>query len=397
MKNIAFIMTTLPVPTVKGGAVETLVESLINRNEEYRKFKIEVYSIFNEEACKIAKNYKNTTFTFIKNKNLSDSITAAFIRMANKILKIKIPEDLLYLFKIRRKSIGKYYDSVIVENRPQYIPYLYDHIGETRQYYLHLHNEHFSRQYKNYKKFEKYNLKYIAVSNYIKKTILETGVSNDNIFVLKNAVNIEDFADADKKREEIRLKFDITPSEKVLLYCGRISPEKGIKELIQAFVKIKEKSNYKLLIVGASWFSSTIKNEYQKNIENLAKEVSDRIFFTGYMAHDCIWEAYAAADVCCFPSVWNEPGAGALVLLEALAAGKAIIASATGGTTEVISNDCAVIVKVDEKYVDNLAKGIEYLCDNDAIRREMGRQAKMISKNYSLKTYYENFFKIMEC
>ena len=86
-----------------------------------------------------------------------------------------------------------------------------------------------------------------------------------------------------------------------------------------------------------------------------------------------------------------------MVLLEALAAGKAIIASATGGTTEVISNDCAVIVKVDEKYVDNLAKGIEYLCDNDAIRREMGRQAKMISKNYSLKTYYENFFKIMEC
>ncbi|WP_455436890.1 glycosyltransferase family 4 protein [Hungatella hathewayi] len=394
MKNIAFIMTTLPVPAVKGGAVETLVEYLINKNEEYKKFQIEVYSIFDVDAYKASQNYKNTAFTFIKNTNLTDSITSVFIKMANRIFKTKIPEDLMYLIKIRQKSKGKHYDCVIVENRPQYIPVLYDHIGNTNQYYLHLHNEHFSCQYKNYKKFENYNLKYIAVSNYIKNIILETGISDEKIFVLKNAVNIENFANVDKRREEIRLKFDIKPSEKVILYCGRISPEKGVKELIKAFVKIKEKSNYKLMIVGASWFSSTIKNKYQKNIEILASEIPDRICFTGYMEHNHIWEAYAAADVCCIPSVWNEPGA--LVLLEALAAGKSIIASATGGTTEVINSDCAIIVKVDEKYVDSLASGIEYICENDVIRREMGKQSKLLSKNYSLKTYYENFCKILE-
>ena len=67
MKKICFItQCSLPIPTVKGGAVETLVEYLLDENEIDKNFEFTVYSIADKEADKISKKYKYTTIKYIE-------------------------------------------------------------------------------------------------------------------------------------------------------------------------------------------------------------------------------------------------------------------------------------------------------------------------------------------
>ena len=65
MKIAVITSGFLPVPPSKGGAVENLLYNLIKENEVNEKFEFEIFSIYNEEASKIAKEYKKTKF---KNK-----------------------------------------------------------------------------------------------------------------------------------------------------------------------------------------------------------------------------------------------------------------------------------------------------------------------------------------
>ena len=69
----------LPVPAVKGGAIETLVELICRENEIYEDLDIDIYSIYDEEAKKVAKSYNYSNFIYLcKNKCcLSEKISKA--------------------------------------------------------------------------------------------------------------------------------------------------------------------------------------------------------------------------------------------------------------------------------------------------------------------------------
>ena len=65
-KRIALITNgVFPVPAVKGGAVETLVEQLIKENEVQNRLDFELFSIFDLDAFEQAQQYKNSKFQFI--------------------------------------------------------------------------------------------------------------------------------------------------------------------------------------------------------------------------------------------------------------------------------------------------------------------------------------------
>ena len=67
MKKLCFItQCSLPIPTVKGGAVETLVEYLLDENEIKNNFKFVVYSIGDDEAERKSHKYQYTTIKYIE-------------------------------------------------------------------------------------------------------------------------------------------------------------------------------------------------------------------------------------------------------------------------------------------------------------------------------------------
>ena len=67
MENIAIITSGfLPVPATNGGAVENLLQNIIKENEIQNKFKLKIFSIFDEGAKEECSKYKNTDCIFVK-------------------------------------------------------------------------------------------------------------------------------------------------------------------------------------------------------------------------------------------------------------------------------------------------------------------------------------------
>ena len=88
--NIAVITSGyLPVPSVKGGAVETIVNNLIKKNEEYNKAYFTIFSIYDKKACEESKKLKNTEVVFIKKSKIVNCFDKMIFFIAKYILKKK--------------------------------------------------------------------------------------------------------------------------------------------------------------------------------------------------------------------------------------------------------------------------------------------------------------------
>ena len=86
MKKIIVVNNgTLPLPAVRGGAVETLIELLIKENEKRKKFLFEVYSIYDEKALEAAKLYSYTSFCFVKTHDHRGAINHFVTRLVNYV------------------------------------------------------------------------------------------------------------------------------------------------------------------------------------------------------------------------------------------------------------------------------------------------------------------------
>ena len=90
----------LPIPAVKGGAVETLIEYLINENELESNFIFTVVSCENNDARIKSCNYNNTNFIYIRINAIFNNITKKICRGLNRIFNVNIPLNLIYYHSI---------------------------------------------------------------------------------------------------------------------------------------------------------------------------------------------------------------------------------------------------------------------------------------------------------
>ncbi len=124
-----------------------------------------------------------------------------------------------------------------------------------------------------------------------------------------------------------------------ILFVGRMDPRKGLKYLIQAFPEIAAaRPNARLIIVGGGFLAG-----YYKRF--ITDSVRDRIRFEGFVSGKQLPHYFAAATVFCSPATKSE--SFGIVLIEALAAGKPIVAFANRGYDGVLggSEPCGVLVQ----------------------------------------------------
>ncbi|MDI4665572.1 glycosyltransferase family 4 protein [Xanthobacter autotrophicus] len=107
-------------------------------------------------------------------------------------------------------------------------------------------------------------------------------------------------------------------------YLGRFSPEKGVRLLAEAAGRL-EPGTVKLVLAGH------VSDEERAVLAALAPQTE--LDFVGFVAPN---DFYAKVDVAAVPSIWEEPGA--LVLLDALAAGRPVLATAFGGLPEMFED-----------------------------------------------------------
>ena len=208
-------------------------------------------------------------------------------------------------------------------------------------------------------------------------------LNNAQIVVVRNDSGINSLADLKGK------KIGLQEEDFVILYVGRLIQVKGILELIKSVLSIND-NNIKLLVVGSANFGKRAFSPYAKKVKKLCKKNRNRIIATGYVDNSEIYKYAMAADIQCVPSLWEE--AAGLVTIEAMVYGIPTIVTNSGGMTEYVTEENALIIERDG-IAENLKNAICYLKDNPELRNQMSKSAKIQSKKYGEETYYKNFVK----
>lgn len=405
MEKIAIITSGfLPVPASKGGAVENIVVNLLNENEKNNKVEFNVVSIFDDISYNESKKYSKSNFNFIKVNPLIKFIDKITFLIAKKILKKENSQSYRYIFqrlyylnkcsKILKKND---FDKVILENHPtQYLALKWEknYLKYAGRYYYHCHNE-FPGTY-GCSEIIKNTKKIICVSNFIANSISNLmNMPSDKFVVLRNCINVKRFSNElnfDEKKK-LKEKYGIKDNEKILLFTGRITPEKGVKELVESLKNVSNQ-NYKLLILGSALNELKTKTKYQEEIENIVQTISSKVIFTGFIKYQEINKFYSIADIAVLPSIWDDPAP--LTVIESLVSGLPIITTNSGGIPEYATNGSAIIIQRNKDLVENLSKNINLLLNDEAKLKEMSTSAKKVSKDLTLDNYYNNFIDIMK-
>jgi len=153
----------------------------------------------------------------------------------------------------------------------------------------------------------------------------------------------------------LEIDIDSSPSnqKKKILFVGILTPRKGVDYLLKAIRIVKNRrSDFILEIIGGGPF----KNEYEK----LAVELGlDNVVFLGSVEDETKIAAMKNCHFFILPSVYENFG---VVLIEAMACGKPVITTLSGGQKEFVNKDNGILVP--PKDPEALAKAIDYMLDH---------------------------------
>ena len=378
----------LPVPAVNGGAVEVLATHIIEGNESANGVHFDVYTVPDEKINKI--KYKNSRVIQIN----PGVVLHRICKLWNILNKHETREQIITEWQVSviQNIVRENYDYILVENDMimcKHICRVFRHKKVKIIYHMHNGYDTDSKTPELLKEISGRVDKILAISNYIKNEVLRVS-PNANIDVLYNAIDIDSFRVQDGVRIAYRKKFSIEEKEPVFIYTGRITEEKGVRELIEAFIKLKNEKTYqqaKLLVVGKSWFASDDISEYVKDLQRLADNRND-IVFTGYVLPPEMPSVLAAADIAVIPSKWEEPFG--LVVLEALASGLKLVATNSGAIPEIVDATVAELVDKDSNFVENLCQGMKRSLDSNSKTQCVADYLKK-HPEFNAKFYFQNF------
>jgi len=228
----------------------------------------------------------------------------------------------------------------------------------------------------------------IALSELDKPLIKKFNVLGDRISVIPNGVELNKYQTIQKESlNRIREKYNM--HEKVGLTVAAIKPSKGIEYLVDAVARMKD-TNASFLIVGDHIKYPKYVSEIQKRINKF--KLQDRIILTGWLPENELSRLYHTADFFVLPTLTDT---SPLVILEALAAGKPVIATNVGGISELVKNFENGIL-VSPKDSNAISNAIEILLDDELRRRLSINAKKTIGMEYSWQKIAEKTLKLYD-
>lgn len=398
MKKIALVTSGgLPIPASRGGAVESLIDLLISGNELSPNYEIDVFSIYDANSKEMSKEFKRTTFIYLEMKPWINVMIEIVAKFSRKVFKIHICKETQFLMLVKKALKNKSYDYILIENRSNFVLPIKKIADKSCKIIYHIHNDYLNKNSDNAQKILEACDLVITVSEFLKRIILDIDSTQDNGFKVKTLYNCIDMDIYEKKEsDEFRANFrsenNIKDSDVVIAFCGRLNEVKGLRELLQAFNSITQ-TDYKLLIIGSSWFGSSSVTPYIEEVKLLSKAKEKNIFFTDYVPHKDIGKYYRIADIAVVPSIWDEPAG--LVIIEALASGLPLIASKKGGIPEYADDKCALFIEANDQIVNNLKVAIETLVPEHEERESMRTHGLAFVQQFSKNEYWSNFVKLL--
>jgi glycosyltransferase involved in cell wall biosynthesis len=171
--------------------------------------------------------------------------------------------------------------------------------------------------------------------------------------------------------------------EDLLMYLGRLSPEKNLEFLISAFAMIHaERSNCKLVIAG----DGPIKDQLGDQAK--AAQINEAVVFTGAIPHKNVPHFMAAADLFVFPSTNETQG---LVLLEALAANTPVVAVDSAVNADILSEGSGILVDENKGL---FTEAVLSVFDEPALMQALKQTANVVTQRYQLNTAVEKLIEV---
>ncbi|HET6383141.1 MAG TPA: glycosyltransferase [Armatimonadota bacterium] len=168
----------------------------------------------------------------------------------------------------------------------------------------------------------------VAVSQAVKDHLESQGIPGGRIRVVQNGINVARFQGL-MRREEARAELGLPADSPIILYAGRLSPEKGVALLPNILGRVRERvPNALLVTIGEGVMQSEMEDALRK------AHLEEAVRLMGYRADPLPF--LAAADLLLLPSYREGLPR---ILLESMAAGLPAVASEAGGIPEAIEQD----------------------------------------------------------
>jgi phosphatidylinositol alpha-mannosyltransferase len=194
--------------------------------------------------------------------------------------------------------------------------------------------------------------------------------------IIPNGVNVDHFSPNVAPIEEFG------DGKLNILFVSRLEKRKGLNYLLEAFKQVKrEIPNSRLIIVGPG---TRLRRKYERGVRRSHLE---DVIFTGLISYDELPRYYKTADVFCAPATCRE--SFGLILLEAMATGKPVVASNIEGYASVLTHDVdGLLVPPADK--DMLARSLISLLTDESLRLEMGARGRANALEYSWERVAQN-------
>ena len=197
------------------------------------------------------------------------------------------------------------------------------------------------------------------------------------VVVIPNSIDFSFFREPPKRDIDFFKKKHHLENSKIILFVGRLVKYKGLEYLLKAMRTVIEVlGDVRLLIVGDG--------PLRRELEYLTGEIAleKYVSFFGNVNREILRIVYALSDIFVLPSISNSEGFG-IVLIEAMAHAKPVIASKVGGVPYVVNNGINGLLVAPKDY-EMLGKSIVKLLLDPHKAQELGKSGqKHVKRNYS--------------
>ena len=346
------------VPPKKGAAVEWWMYQVCKRLTQYEPH---IISICEENEPEL-EDYSGVTIHRIRFGQI-------YKRMFQKITRL---DPLSYGRRVHRIISSLEADIVHVHNTPSLFLELENlGRGSMRHYILHMHNE---KQNSNLTS----NARLFVVSKYLESFYRQI-LPNSHIQIIPNGADINLIQpkwNVKGTPNYKNLSARIPRGNKVILYAGRMSLEKGPLKLIRAFAELrKQRQDIFLLLAGE--FSTRKNNDrtaYGELVRSECEKMRDCCEILGTVPPGEMQSIYHYADLVVVPSEFEEPFG--MVAIEAMAAGVPVMVANKGGLIEFIENRrTGLFIRQPDDPID-FSNQLSEILEDDRLLNEMAHNAR---------------------
>ena len=206
----------------------------------------------------------------------------------------------------------------------------------------------------------------ICVSAASRDILVKAGIPISNARIIYTGLDVQKYLNGEQhQRGDDDRSFN-------LLYAGRLTSDKGIETAIEAMTKLVFDQGQREVRLSLAGSGSPEYEDYLRSLVNQAG-LTDYVSFLGWVPPEEIPGLLRKFDVLLLPSIWPEPFAR--VLLEGMISGLVVVATATGGTPEIVMDGENGLLSTPGNPED-LAQQIARLVDDPELRRRLAEAGK---------------------